>query len=271
MSKDTGIEFCTATHNFWIGCIKISRGCKYCYFYREYDGRFKKDATKVKKGEAKFDAPLRWTKPELIFINSWSDFFIGQADQWRKEAWEVIKNTPQHTYIIITKRAEMIKSRLPADWENGYANVIIMVSIEDQQAFDKRVKHLFEIPGNRGLILEPLLGPVNISSALEVTLPHKVVKPLKWIIVGGETGNDIGPYKYRMCRREWLADIVKQSREKEVPVFVKQLGTGLSKQLELAGDRAGSNFKNPRFPQYLKFRQYPQFISEKHFPESDII
>lgn len=265
MGKNTGIEFCTATHNFWIGCIKISRGCKYCYFYREYAGRFKKNAKIIKERVKEFDAPLKWPKPEIIFINSWSDFFIKQADEWRQNAWDIIKQTPQHTYIIITKRADMIKDRLPKDWgKTGYANVIIMVSIETQHAFNKRVPHLFEIPGNKGLILEPLLGPIDIRPALEVDLRDKIVKPIKWIIVGGETGNDNGDYKYRNCRTEWINDIVNACFAADVPVFVKQLGTALSKQLEMTGDRAGTNFEHPKYPIYLKHRMYAKFISEKH-------
>lgn len=262
--KQTIIEFCTATHNFWIGCLKVSRGCKYCYFYRMYEGRLKKDAKDIHLPATGFDAPLKWPKPQIIFINSWSDFFIKQADEWRDKAWDVIKQSKHHTYIIITKRPDMIKQRLPADWGKGYDNVIIMVSIEDQKAFNQRIPHIFEIPGNRGLILEPLLGPVNIEPALQVKLPEKLVKPFKWIIVGGETGNDVGEYRYRLCRSEWINDIVRAAKDKDVPVFVKQLGTALSSQFEMKGDRTGSNFDHERFPPYLKHRQFPDFMVQKH-------
>ncbi len=124
-----------------------------------------------------------------------------------------------------------------------------------------RIKELFEIPcAVRGLSIEPMLGPVDISAYLNVFVPDPApgewVYPIHWVIVGGETGNDNGQYLYRPCKTEWIRDVVAQCKDKDVPVFVKQLGTHLYRQLELA-DRAGDNFDDPKFPIVLKHREYP--------------
>lgn len=254
MSKTTGIPFCTATHNFWIGCKKVSAGCKYCYFYREYEGRFKKDARQVKLPAGNdFDKPLRWKEPEIIFINSWSDFYIKEADAWRERAFDVMRKTPQHFYIIITKRIDRALGRLPADWGNGWPNVIHLVSTEKQKDFNYRVAKLLEIPGLRGVIAEPLLEPIDMSAALTVKIGEKAVHPLHWVIAGGESGNDNGPHKYRECRREWLHGIIKQCAVAGTPVFVKQLGTSIAKTMGLKNDRHGENIPDA----YLNVREYP--------------
>lgn len=277
MSRVTIIPFCTATHNFWIGCIKVSAGCKFCYFYRDYENRYKKDPTKIKlpavnqkTGKSNFDAPVRWKKPEIIFINSWSDFFIKEADAWRNDAWKIIKDTP-HFYIIITKRIERAVACLPADWGKGYPNVIIMVSTENQKTFNFRVKKLLEVPGYRGIIAEPLLSPIDMRAALNITLPGgDQVKPIHWVIAGGESGNETGPYGYRDCKREWLHEIVKQCAAEEVPVFIKQLGSMLAKTLGMKGDRHGEDMSDPRFPIFLKKKEYPEFM-QPYLPVAPVV
>ncbi len=265
MSKSTGIPFCTATHNFWIGCLKISAGCKFCYFYREYEGRFKKDPKKVKLPAGNsFDDPLKWKKPEIIFINSWSDFYIKEADEWRERAFDVIRKTPHHFYIIITKRIDRTLKHLPKDWGKGWPNVIHLVSTEKQKDFDYRVKKLLEVPGLRGVIAEPLLEPIDMSAALSIQLgPDEVVKPIHWVIAGGESGNDVAPYKYRTCKQEWLHEIVKQCAKANVPVFIKQLGTALAKTRGMKSDRHGENMNDPGFPMYLKKQEFPEKLPEQ--------
>lgn len=268
MGKATGIPFCTATHNFWIGCKKISAGCKFCYFYREYGGRFKKDPTKVKlPANNAFDEPLRWKKPQIIFINSWSDFYIKEADEWRERAFDVIRKTPQHFYIIITKRIDRTLKCLPADWGKGWPNVIHLVSAEKQKDLDYRVKKLLEIHGLRGIIAEPLLEPINLAPYLNIPLsPTETVKPIHWVIAGGESGNDQGEWKYRTCKLEWLHDIVKQCAAEQVPVFIKQLGTAIAKMRGMKSDRHGENINDPAYPMYLKNQEFPEKLPEIFWP-----
>lgn len=131
MGKTTDIQWTESTWNPWYGCKKVSPGCKNCYMYRDQK-RFGKDPQVVTlAAENTFRMPLRLKKPARIFTCSWSDFFIEDADDWRNGAWEIIKKTPQHTYQVLTKRPELIAERLPADWGDGYANVWLGVSVEN--------------------------------------------------------------------------------------------------------------------------------------------
>lgn len=264
MGKETNIEWATATHNFWDGCQKVSQGCKFCYMYR-HKNRFNEDATKINKApEARFSLPKKWKKPEIIFTCSMSDFFIKEADQWRDEAWQIIKDTPHHTYLILTKRIDRVLKCLPKDWgKKGYENVWIGVSVENQKTADYRIPKLFEIPAKvRFLSVEPILGKIDIKPYLNVYIPEPVktwVFPIHWVIVGGETGNDNGAYIYRPAKLEWIREIVADCAQFEVPVFVKQLGTGLYRELQLK-DRAGADFEDPNFPAMLKRREFPAIL-----------
>ncbi|MCK5237182.1 MAG: DUF5131 family protein, partial [Deltaproteobacteria bacterium] len=102
MGENTKISWCDHTHNFWFGCKKTSPGCRNCYTERQMK-RFGKDFNMIVRSKS-FDKPLKWKDPALIFTCSWSDFFIPEADEWRDDAWKIIRDTPQHTYQILTKR-----------------------------------------------------------------------------------------------------------------------------------------------------------------------
>jgi len=92
MAKKTAIEWTDGTINFWRGCTKVSPGCKYCYMYRDQI-RYGRDPRQVVKvSENSIRSVLKSKERKRIFINSWSDFFIPDADCWRDQAWETIKN-----------------------------------------------------------------------------------------------------------------------------------------------------------------------------------
>jgi protein gp37 len=258
MADNTKIQWADATVNFWQGCKKVSQGCKFCYMFRDFH-RFKKDPTNViRSGDKTFNKALTWDEPRLIFTNSLSDFFIKEADEWRDEAWDVIRRTPQHNWLILTKRPERIKMCLPVDWGKGWDNVWLGVSIENNKTLH-RIKHLLEIPAKvRFLSMEPLLEQIDITPFLMIEGPkNEVFKPIDWVIVGGESGNDNGEFKYRLCSQKWIEGIVNQCMNYGVPVFMKQLGTHLAKQYELS-DRHGGKFEDERFPPYLKVREFPK-------------
>ncbi len=265
MGKETHIEWATATHNFWDGCKKVSKGCENCYMFR-HKHRFQEDATIINKApEPRFSLPKKWKKPEVIFTCSMSDFFIKEADEWREEAWQVIRDTPQHTYLILTKRINRVLKCLPADWGKGYPNVWIGVSVESQKTANHRIPKLFEIPAKvRFLSVEPLLEQIDLKPFLNVFVPEPVntwMFPIHWVIVGGETGNDNGEYIYRPTKTEWIREIMADCAENEIPVFVKQLGTHLYRELKLT-DRAGGNFEDPNFPPMLKKREFPAILEK---------
>jgi hypothetical protein len=119
----SGIEWTGHTQNFWIGCVKVSPGCKSCYMFRD-QRRFKLDPTRIRRTtDRMFTAPLRWKVPAMVFTCSWSDFFLEQADAWRDEAWDIIRRTPHLTWQILTKRPENILARLPHDWGMGWHHI----------------------------------------------------------------------------------------------------------------------------------------------------
>lgn len=249
MANTTKIQWTDATWNPWHGCKKVSPGCKYCYMYRDKE-RYGHDPTAVLRSKTKFNEPLKWKEPRLVFPCSWSDFFIENADAWRDEAWKIIKNTPHLTYQILTKRPERILECLPDDWGEGYPNVWLGTSIETQDQLH-RMNTLCEVPAKvRFLSLEPLIGEVSLAS--EETILYR--NNIHWVIVGGESGNDTGKYRYRECKIIWIEAVVRLCSILEVPVFVKQLGTHLSKKMGLS-DRHGGNIDE--FPKFLQIRQMP--------------
>lgn len=263
MGKTTNIEWATAIWNPHDGCFKVSKGCKFCYMFR-HKNRFHEDPTAVKKAPPdRFNMPLKWKKPEVIFTCSMSDFFIKEADEWRPEIWKIIKDTPHHTYLILTKRIDRVLSQLPPDWGKGYPNVWMGVSVESQKTAESRIPKLFEIPAKvRFLSVEPILEQIDLKPFLNVFVPEPLntwVFPIHWVIVGGETGNDNGEYIYRPSKVEWYREIVAACAEFEVPVFVKQLGTALYRELKLA-DRSGADFEDPNFPAQLKKREFPAIL-----------
>lgn len=249
MAEKSAIQWTEATWNPWHGCVKVSPGCKYCYMYRDKE-KYGQDPTKVVRSKGNFKDPLKWTDAKVIFTCSWSDWFIDQADAWRPEAWEIIKATPWHTYQILTKRPERVLAHLPADWGEGYDNVWLGVSVESQDQVD-RINVLDEIPAKVKFIsFEPLIGPITGGFVGEID----------WIILGGESGNDVGKYRYRPCKIEWMTKIIQgyslpiPTTGRTAKVFVKQLGTHLAKAMKLK-DRHGGDINE--FPEHLKIREFP--------------
>jgi len=242
------IQWTGATWNPWHGCKKVSPGCKFCYMFRDKE-RYGQEPTKVLKSKTMFKEPLKWAEPQLIFTCSWSDWFIEDADAWRPEAWEVIKNTPHHIYQILTKRPERILDNLPSDWGDGYPNVWLGVSVESNNE-KHRIETLSKVPAQfRFISAEPLIGELDLSDLKTV-----LKEAYHWIILGGESGNKTGKHRYRECELDWFSKLVKISNETDVKVFVKQLGTHLASVLKLK-DRHGGNIDE--FPDEFKIRDFP--------------
>ncbi len=255
MAENTGIQYADNTQNFWQGCTKVSPGCKYCYMYREKERWGQDPSVVVRSKDATFNKPLHWKDPKTVFTCSWSDFFIEDADQWRDEAWKIMKQTRHLTYQIFTKRIERVSDCLPEDWDDGrgYPNVWIIVSMENQEWFDKRMVYWGTFDAMvKGISMEPLLGPIKIPDFLS----HFI----NWIVLGGESGFGSVPeqkgvkYGYRACEEKWLEDIVAQCADFHIPIFVKQLGTHLSRTLKLK-DMHGGDVNE--FPEMLRVQQMP--------------
>ena len=193
-----------------------------------------------------------------IFTCSWSDFFIEQADPWREEAWDIIRQTPEFIYQILTKRPERIHKCLPKDWGKGYPNVWLGVSVESQEQ-TWRVEELGQLKYNDSIFktfisAEPLIDFVDFTDG--VVLSYQFER-FDWMIIGGESGNETGKWKYRPCERGWILDIIHQCKEYDIPVFVKQLGSHLAKEMQLQ-DKFGGDINE--FPGELQLREFPQTV-----------
>lgn len=270
MSEQSKIQWTEATYNPWHGCRKVSAGCKYCFMYRDKE-RYGQDPTKIVRSKTKFYDPDKWKEPKLIFTCSWSDWFIEDADEWRPEAWEIIKRNPHHTFQILTKRPERIQDHLPQDWgPRGYPNVWLGTSVESQEQVD-RIRKLVKNPAAVHFVsYEPALGPLDLQGEYYFVrrdgsypfsgVPEhgrtKLIDVIDWLIVGGESGNDTGKYLYRPCHVQWIRDIVNQCKEANVPVFVKQLGTHLAKHYHLKDRHGGEIIEWP--DSEIQIREFPK-------------
>jgi len=216
MGKDSKIEWTDHTWNPWFGCEEVSAGCLNCYAKRDMN-RYGRDFYKVALARG-FNKPIGWKKPARVFVCSWSDFFIEEADKWRPDAWAVIGALQHLTFQILTKRLENVASRLPLDWGDGYDNVWIGATVENQEMADLRTPMLFNFPAKtRFLSMEPLLGPVRINPNL--------LSLIDWVIVGGESGPN-----HRPMHQAWARSIRDQCiKAGDTYFFMKQMA-GYSRQ-----------------------------------------
>jgi protein gp37 len=207
--------------------------------------RYGQEATLVVRSKTTFFAPLHWEKPQLIFTCSWSDWFIDSADEWRIEAWDIIKQTPWHTYQILTKRAEKIAEHLPLDWGNGWHNVWLGVSIENQNYLE-RINILKTIPAQvRFISAEPLLGPIDLGNLHDI----------HWVITGGESGP-----RARNMNLEWARSIQLQCRNASTAFFHKQNGGDRKKDGAWGGRLLDGKTYNGFPILNLKFENYEKVV-----------
>ncbi len=223
MSDKSSIQWCDASLNFATGCTKISAGCAHCYSLDRTIPRLQamgqekyKNGTKFTVHEKVMYEPLKWKNSRRIFVNSVSDTFHEEmpGEVLVKFFYDVVAKTPQHTYLILTKRASLAyqffkRYHEPLQW----GNVWVGVTAENQAMADERLPILHQIPAKiRFVSVEPMLGPVDLSAYAEW---------LDWIIVGGESGP-----KQRVIPFKYVQDLVHQGKQMGIPVFLKQMHDG---------------------------------------------
>lgn len=214
--------------NPWHGCHKFSAGCANCYVYRG-DARYGRDASDVKKTSS-FDLPVRRKRDGryvfqpadgLAYTCFSSDFFLEDADEWRPEAWQMIKERWDLLFLFITKRIHRFYEVIPEDWGEGYPNVHICCTTENQDRADYRLPIFLKLPiHQKSIVLEPLLGPVDISSYLGPSI--------RQVVAGGESGEEARP-----CRYEWVLSLRDQCAEAGVSFYFKQTGAKFIKDGKL--------------------------------------
>jgi len=162
----------------WHGCKKCSPGCLNCYVYY-LDSKRNKDASIITKSKTNFNLPLKKNRNGEYKISSGSevatcftsDFFLKEADNWRSDAWKIMKIRRDVTFLICTKRIERFNDCIPSDWGNGYPNVIIAVTCETQEKANARIPILLEIKAHKKYIFaSPLLEEIDFSEFLKHSL-----------------------------------------------------------------------------------------------------
>ena len=215
MTTTSKIEWTEQTWNPTVGCTKISPGCKHCYA-EAMAKRLKAMGTPgYENGFAltllpdRLNDPIKRKKPTVYFVNSMSDLFHERVpNEYIEKVFEVIAQTPHHTYQILTKRAARMERFFRH--RSVPSNAWLGVSVEDRKYGVPRIDHLRKVPASiRFLSVEPLLSDVG---ELNLTDIHGV-------IVGGESGP-----KARPMKTEWAEAVRVQCQEQEVAFFFKQWG-----------------------------------------------
>jgi protein gp37 len=219
MSLSTSIEWTDSTWNPVTGCTKISSGCANCYAERmalrlkamgnpSYTNGFD-----IALHEDALELPLKWKKPQTIFVNSMSDLFHEDIPlEFILRVFDVMRRADWHCYQILTKRSERMLELSPQlRWTS---NIWMGVTVEEKN-YNYRIENLKRTDAKvKFLSLEPLLSPIQ----------NLQLDGIDWVIVGGESGP-----KARPMKKEWVVDIKNQCQDKKVPFFFKQWG-GINKK-----------------------------------------
>lgn len=234
--------------NPWHGCHKLSAGCMNCYVYRGDTKRgidsslitqtksFNLPIQKKRNGDYKIPAGT------MVYTCFTSDFLIQEADQWRMEAWLMIKQRSDLHFMIITKRIDRLNEVLPNDWGDGYNHVTICCTVENQDRADYRLPIYQKAPIQHKIIIcEPLLEPIDLSA-------YHIGDWIQQVVVGGESG-----YNARVCNFDWVMDLHNLCVAQNVSFWFKQTGAkfvkdnklyNIRRQLQHAQARkAGINFQ----------------------------
>jgi protein gp37 len=214
MATQSSIEWTESTWNPVTGCDKISPGCKHCYAERMAHRLQAMGQPNYINGfdltlhERALYLPLKWKKPQTIFVNSMSDLFHKDVPvEFILRVFDVMRKANWHHYQILTKRSARL---LELDPILPWASHIWMgVSVETED-YAFRIDHLRQTTAHvKFLSLEPLLGPFQ----------HLNLNAIDWIIVGGESGPGARP-----MNPWWVVDIRDQCQKAGVPFFFKQWG-----------------------------------------------
>ncbi len=210
----------------WTGCYAASDGCKYCYYYGPYSKRCGQN-TIVKTDD--FYKPLetvymprkKITKYKMeggknVFTCFTTDFFLPEADPWRAEAWSIIRQRPDLTFTFLTKRIERFHVALPEDWGDGYENVRIGCTVENQKMADFRLPLYTAYPiKHRFLTCSPLISDLDLTPYLHA---------IESVRVDGESGREA-----RVCDYEWVLHIAAQCKAAGVQYIFSGTGTHFKK------------------------------------------
>lgn len=264
MGEITKISWCDSTFNPWIGCTKVSPGCANCYaehYGQQFGVEWGEGKPRRRTSESIWRRPLAWNKRaagrlfrDMVFCGSLCDWLDPEVPiQWLADLLDLIRQTRNLDWLLLTKRPENWKQRIDAAqmafasegrfaasdtlvrWLNGTppTNVWVGATAEDQDRLDERATGLLAIPAaKRFLSCEPMLEELDLSPAFGhnsgcggeravegCEICGHLANKVDWVIFGGESGRNA-----RRCDVNWIRSGVRQCREAGVAPFVKQLG-----------------------------------------------
>lgn len=206
-----------AMWNPWRGCIRCSDGCLHCYIHK---GDFKRNVnTNLIVKTKDFEKPIEKLKngnykmkSGIVYLCFSSDFLIEEADKWRNDCWNMIKERQDCTFLFLTKRIDRFMKCIPEDWNNGYDNVVVCCTIENQKNADYKLSIFKDLPiKHKCITAQPLLENIDIEKYLD---------DIELVVVGGESDINARPFNY-----DWALDIRNQCVIKNVNFEFRQYGT----------------------------------------------
>lgn len=207
--------------NPWHGCKKISEGCDHCYMYF-LDRVRERDGGEIYKTKAGFKYPLQKDKNgrfkiqsgEMLRVCMTSDFFLEEADQWRWQAWSIMRQRPDVKFFLLTKRPQRVEKCLPPDWGDGWENVFFNVTCENQRRADERIPIMHELPfKHKGIMCAPFIGTVSIERYLQKC-------QIEQVVCGGENYDGARP-----CNFDWVKALRNECVAHNVTFCFMETGT----------------------------------------------
>lgn len=252
--------------NPWHGCQKKSEGCLNCYMYyldKKHQNKISSD--KVYRTN-NFNYPLQKNRDgtykvkagEQLRVCMTSDFFVEDADKWRDEAWNIIRQRKDVSFFILTKRPERVLNNLPSDWEDGYENVFFNITCENQRRALERIPYLLKLPfKHKGIMCAPFLSEIDIGEYLDSGL-------IEQVIVGGENYDGARP-----CHYEWVKKLAADCRKRNIRFCFIETGTVFVKEgkqykikskdiQSIMAFKSGLNYPGKE----IKFKLYDEFLNE---------
>ena len=232
--ENSQIEWTDNTFNPWIGCTKVSPGCKFCYAEALMDERYKmvnwgKGNPRKRTSVKNWKQIKKWDKEAKIrnimikvFCASLADVFDDEVnEEWRKDLFDLMSETTNIHWLLLTKRekeaVKHIKS-LAISHADTLNKIWLGITVEDQKRASERIGTILEVRSLVPILFlscEPLLENVEI--------PH--LDKIDWVIVGGESGKNA-----RKIEKNWILAIKEQCEKSNTAFFFKQWGGKISKE-----------------------------------------
>ena len=259
MAETTGIAWCDATFNPWVGCTKISAACDFCYAegWAKRTGHPELWAGERRRTSASnWAQPIKWNRRAKesgrrlkVFCASLADWLDNQAEQqWREDLAVLIDETPHLDWLLLTKRPQNFDRYAPWHHDDVPPNVWLGITAENQTELDRRWHYIADAQARVHFIsYEPALGPLSLRD----TYPAP-----DWIIVGGESGSKARPFDIA-----WAQAIVDETRRTGIACFVKQLGSLPIRAGYPLENHRGKGGDPAEWPGTLQVREFPRPIA----------